>query len=108
MSGVALVEDDGEGDLKMSAEGFAPFKLSFADAVDAGDGTVPATSGSAPAGSSVAARFRHGSEGRGEFARMNAKGRTEGYEHQASYEDHRTQWATLYSLVRIAGNADWA
>lgn len=108
LSGVALVEDDGEGDLKMSAEGFAPFKLSFADAVDAGDGTVPATSGSAPAGSSVAARFRHGSEGRGEFARVNAKGRTEGYEHQASYEDLRTQWATLYSLVRIAGNANWA
>lgn len=108
LSSLELLKDDGEGNLSMASSGLGPFKLRFGNALDAGDGTVPAVSGSAPAGSSIAARFRQGSGGRGEFSRINARGREQGYEHQASYEDCRSQWATLYSVAKIAGSANWA
>ncbi|KGM54612.1 hypothetical protein N800_06430 [Lysobacter daejeonensis GH1-9] len=108
LSSLEVLKDDGEGNLSMAARGLGPFKLRFGGALEAGDGTVPTVSGSAPAGRSIAARFRQGSGGRGEFSRRNAKGREQGYEHQASYEDCRSQWATLYSVAKIAGSADWA
>lgn len=54
-----------------------------------GDGTVPALSGGAAAACGVRGSFRHGSLSRG-------------YDHQSSYNDPRAQWATLFSIVRIA------
>lgn len=66
-----------------------------------GDGTVPAPSGAAPAHAKVAASFCHGSNGNGE---LNA---AKGYDHQSSYQDSRAQWATLYSIIKIAQLADW-
>jgi hypothetical protein len=40
----------------------------------------------------------------GEFVKLNGKGKDKGYEHQ----DHRSQWATIYSVVRLVRGADWA
>jgi len=67
------------------------------------DGTVPASSGAAPK-IDVLACFRQGSLGTGEYAKKGKKG----YDHQGSYNDERTRWATLYAAVRLAQGADWA
>ena len=67
-----------------------------------GDGTVAAKSAMAPElAKAVQASFRHGSEGTGDF---NPE---KGYEHPESYLDERAQWATLYSIVKIAQLATW-
>lgn len=70
-----------------------------------GDGTVPTDSAQSPAkagrSAGVQASFRHGSKGKG------ARNTEKGYEHASSYNDGRVQWATLYSVIRIAQAADW-
>lgn len=67
-----------------------------------GDGTVPTDSGQAPGLADITASFRHGNLGGGNY---NAKA---GYDHQGSYNDARAQWATLYSIAKLALGADWA
>lgn len=66
-----------------------------------GDGTVAETSGVAPGAAHAKASFRHGNLGKGAY------NKAEGYGHQPSYTDERAQWATLYSIVKIAQEADW-
>ncbi|MFT4257751.1 MAG: hypothetical protein QM599_12470 [Pseudoxanthomonas sp.] len=70
-----------------------------------GDGTVPETSGLAPGAAGVKAgvkaSFRHGNMGKG------GHNTQKGYDHQSSYLDQRAQWATLYSIIKIAQAADW-
>lgn len=70
-----------------------------------GDGTVPTDSAQSPAkagkSKGVQASFRHGSKGKG------ARNTEKGYEHADSYNNKRVQWATLYSVIKIAQAADW-
>ena len=56
-----------------------------------GDGTVPASSGQAPLAQG----------GR----RIRQQFRMAGFEHEGSYRHPRAQRATLYSIIKIAGNA---
>lgn len=100
-------EDDGNGKLKLKhSHGLS--SLEFAEAVGAGDGTVPTESSSAPDKESVDACFRHGNQGQGAYVLLNSKGKDEGYTHQDSYNDVRSQWAALYGIIKIAQRADWA
>ncbi|WP_162455176.1 hypothetical protein [Pseudoxanthomonas kalamensis] len=46
--------------------------------------------------------FRHGNMGGG-----GTFNKAEGYDHQSSYNDSRAQWATLYSIAKLAQLADW-
>lgn len=66
-----------------------------------GDGTVPTDSGQAPSRAGIKASFRHGNLGKG------LKNIEPGYDHQSSYNDDRARWATLYSIAKLAQNADW-
>ncbi|MGE6915156.1 esterase/lipase family protein [Achromobacter kerstersii] len=66
-----------------------------------GDGTVPTDSGRMPGRSGIKASFRHGNKGYGEYNKDN------GYEHADSYVDDRAQWATLFSVIKIAQLATW-
>ncbi|KAF1712524.1 hypothetical protein CSC70_03150 [Pseudoxanthomonas kalamensis DSM 18571] len=66
-----------------------------------GDSTVPILSGAAPGMAGVKTSFRHGNMGGGTF------NKAEGYDHQSSYNDSRAQWATLYSIAKLAQLADW-
>lgn len=66
-----------------------------------GDGTVPESSGAAPGRAGVEASFCHGEMGNGLFNTVR------GYEHQGSYLDVRAEWATLFSVAKIAQAADW-
>lgn len=96
------VSDNRNGKIKLQgATGVV--KLEIADPTDPGDGTVPTCSGAAPK-AEVAGCFRQGSFGAGQYAVKGKKG----YEHQSSYNDERTRWATLYAAVRLAQTADWA
>lgn len=104
---VRLEDDDGNGKLRVT-DGSADFRLRFGSATQPGDGTVPTVSGAAPGLVAVQACFRQGDEGEGEHVKLNGKGKDKGYEHQDSYNDVRSQWATLYSVVRLSRGADWA
>ena len=84
-----------------------PIYLEFGKAEQAGDATVPETSGAAPADNGVTAIFRQGNLGKGDYVATNRNGKAKGYDHQSSYVDARTQWATLYSIVKIAKDANW-
>jgi hypothetical protein len=100
--GMETVSDNRNGKVKLKGAG-GQIKLEIADPADPGDGTVPACSGAAPK-IDVLACFRQGSLGTGEYAKKGKKG----YDHQGSYNDERTRWATLYAAVRLAQGADWA
>ncbi len=84
-----------------------PIPLEFGKARQPGDGTVPDVSGAAPGDAGVAAIFRQGNQGKGAYVDTNKKGKTKGYDHQGSYNDIRAQWATLFSIVKIAKDANW-
>lgn len=99
--------DDGNGRLTVTG-GAGSIRLEFADPIGAGDGTVPSESGGAPGDAGVEAIFRQGDQGIGAYVRKNGNGKDKGYEHQSAYNDVRAQWATLYGIVRIAKEADWA
>lgn len=107
LPGLKLEDDDGNGKLRLT-DGRATLKLRFGSATQPGDGTVPTVSGAAPDKTGVQASFRQGDQGEGEFVKLNRKGKDKGYEHQDSYNDQRSQWATIYSVVRLVRGADWA
>ncbi|RPE74786.1 esterase/lipase family protein [Vulcaniibacterium tengchongense] len=100
-------DDDGNGRLRLTNAG-QHVELEFGPPEGMGDGTVSTESGSAPGEAGVQASFRQGNQADGAYARMNGKGKEQGYEHQDSYNDPRAQWATLYGIVRIARQADWS
>ena len=100
-------DDNGKDRLRLNVSD-AVVTLRIADQGGYGDETVPALSGRAPGQADVAANFRQGDQGSGMHADANGKGRTKGYGHQDSYNDPRTQWATLYGIVKIAQEAKWA
>lgn len=103
----SLERDNGEGRLRIrTSEGTVD--LVFGSAGEPGDGTVPSVSGAAPGSGGVAAVFRQGDRSSGKLARANNKGKSAGYEHQASYTDTRAQWATLFSVASLARSAQWA
>ena len=83
--------------------------VSLTRVAGAGDGTVCVWSGSAPAKTGkrqgVEASFQHGDRGSG-----CPDGQCKEYGHQGSFNDKggRTQWASLYSIVKIAQRADWS
>lgn len=95
--------DDGNGSYRKAAMGDAP---TLTVAPGKGDGTVSAYSGEAPrdagALAGVKASFRHGSDGSG-AANIARKG----YDHQGSYNDPRSQWASLFGIIKIAQLANW-
>lgn len=66
-----------------------------------GDGTVSTDSGRTPGRSGIKASFRHGSKGYGQY------NKEKGYEHADSYVDARAQWATMFSIIKIAQLANW-
>lgn len=102
-----ITQDKGKGTMEVAGQRGSA-SLEIADPADPGDGTVPDTSGGAPAAAGVQASFRQGDLGQGEFASRTGKGKAEGYEHQSSYNDVRSQWATLYGVAQCAQHADWA
>jgi pimeloyl-ACP methyl ester carboxylesterase len=71
----------------------------------AGDGTVPYASGAAPGLAKVKASFEHGL--RQPAAAPAAHNDALGYDHQDSYKDARSHFATLYGVIRCAQGADW-
>lgn len=109
-----LTADNGNGKITLSeslaspSSGLSSIDLQFGKAVQSGDGTVPTISGAAPSLKDVAASFRQGDEGAGAHVKAGRKGKDKGYEHQPSYNDPRAQWATLFSIVKISREADWA
>jgi len=103
---MSALKDDYNGGLELGGHN-APITLKFGKATQPGDGTVPAVSGEAPGQAGTNASFRQGDQGKGTYAGMNHKGKTEGYDHQDSYKDPRAQWATLYGIVKIAQEANW-
>lgn len=105
---ISIERDDGEGSLRLRTSAGASIDLVFGPAEEPGDGTVPTISGAAPATASVSAVFRQGNLSKGAHARQNNKGKNHGYEHQASYTDHRAQWATIFGVVQLARSAQWA
>ena len=91
-----------EKDLHNGAIQFADGrKLEIAPPDTPGDGTVPESSGAAPGQAGALASFVHG---QGHAGSHNDEF---GYDHQDSYNDKRTVFATLYSIVKIAQLADW-
>ncbi len=118
---VKLEKDNGNGKISLITKSSAPagesaipvgnvdsIALVFGKASQPGDGTVPTISGAAPSLKGVAASFRQGNQGLGEYVTSGGKGKDKGYEHQTSYNDPRTQWATLFSVVKMSREADWA
>ena len=100
-------DDNGKERMRLNVDG-TTVALNIAGKSGHGDETVPALSSMAPGQTEVAGNFRQGDQGSGEHVDTDRKGRAEGYEHQDSYNDPRTQWATLYSIVKIAQEAKWA
>ncbi|WP_145193614.1 triacylglycerol lipase [Pseudomonas sp. URMO17WK12:I11] len=85
------------------------YTLSIGPGYYPGDGTVPAFSSSAPRGKrGVQGAFAHGQNGGliNHYCKVGAFNNTAGYGHQDAYTDKagRTQFATLYSLVRISNS----
>ena len=105
-SAVDAVSDNRKGKISVGTKD-GPIPLAFGEAREPGDGTVPAASGAAPSDCGVAAIFRQGDQGTGTYVNTNKKGKSKGYDHQDSYNDIRAQWATLYSIVKIAKDANW-
>jgi hypothetical protein len=101
-----IAKDNHKGKLSIGSKD-SPIPLEFGEAKQAGDGTVPDVSGAAPGDSGVTAIFRQGNLGAGDYVNINKKGKAKGYDHQGSYNDIRAQWATLYSVVKIAQDAQW-
>ena len=85
-AGDVWVRRNGVGVVAQSAGAYYRAMLQEQD--ESGDGTVSAHSGQAP---SVAAKF---------FARMR------GFDHQDSYQDPHVKAVTLYSILRIAAEAE--
>lgn len=120
-TGFGFASDDEKGEISVRTKEGSVIPLKFGKALESGDGTVPAVSGAAPSDYGVIAMFRQGDQGTGAF--LHTKTRTNmklpslmateetlklsGYEHQNSYNDARAQWATLYSIIKIAKDASW-
>lgn len=97
------LQDDGNGSYRHGAGARDAPELTKVPG--AGDGTVCDRSGSAPEGKEeVKASFRQGEDQSGQYNHARP-----GYKHQPSYNDKhgRTQWATLYGIVKIVQQADW-
>jgi hypothetical protein len=101
-----MVKDNHNGKLSLGSND-DPIPLHFGKATQAGDGTVPDVSGAAPGDAGVNAIFRQGNQGVGAYVNANTSGKAKGYDHQDSYNDIRSQWATLHSIVKIAQDAQW-
>ncbi|MGY0611519.1 esterase/lipase family protein [Luteimonas sp. A501] len=103
-----VLDDNGKERMRLQVDG-ATVRLDIAGPGGNGDETVPALSSRAPGLAGVEADFRQGDQGSGAHVDKNAKGKvTKGYEHQHSYNDPRALWATLYGIVKISQQADWA
>ena len=103
---LSLVKDNRNGKINLGSTSES-IPLEFGKAQQDGDGTVPSISGGAPGDTGISAMFRQGDQGTGAYVNANNKGKAKGYDHQASYNDVRAQWATLYSIVKIAKDANW-
>lgn len=107
LEGTRGSKDNGNGKISIK-NGGQVVQLNFGEANQPGDGTVPTVSGEAPSRAGVCASFRQGNQGAGARVVTNGKGKDKGYDHQDSYNDSRSQWATLFSVTRISREADWA
>lgn len=94
---ITITSDDGNGMLRTS-EGLS-LVLSKPDS--SGDGTVPVQSGAALVKAAIAMSFAHGHDGTG------PQNRRFGYDHQGSYGDKRSLFATMYAILKIAQQAQW-
>lgn len=91
-------KDDGNGCIRFVAGGQAK----ILDPKDPGDGTVPHCSGEAPVGKAgVQLVFAHGQGCPGKHNHKFC------YEHQNSYNDDRALYASLYSIIKLAQEANW-
>ncbi|MDT6964215.1 hypothetical protein QTN24_22150 [Cupriavidus sp. SZY C1] len=92
-----IVSDDRNGTLRTSNG----FRLTIGKPDCPGDGTVPMYSGAAPGTADIAMIFAHGQGNPG------GQNTAFGYDHQASYGDVRSLYATMYAIIRIARLANW-
>lgn len=90
-------KDDGNGELTLGNG----TRLTIGEPNCPGDGTVPVYSGEAPNQAGIAMSFGHG---HGNPGKHNEKF---GYDHQGSYGDHRSLYASMYAIVKIAQKAQW-
>lgn len=91
------VKDDEHGQLTLPNG----HKLLIAAPSTPGDGTVPRPSGEAPYAASVSGCFVHGQ------GLPGVANEAFGYDHQDSFNDPRSRYATLYGVIKIAQLADW-
>lgn len=94
---LVITSDDGNGTLRTSKG----LLLTLAPPDEPGDGTVPMQSGAAPAKAHIEMSFSHGQDCPG------ARNTIFGYDHQSSYADKRSLYATMYAIVKIAQQAQW-
>ena len=108
-----LLQDDGNDRIELSGG----VRLQMAEPQQAGDGTVPAWSVSAPQNKvGVQDLHLHGDGSVPGEHSLNArridspkaKARQAGYDHQHSYKDERALWATFHAIVQISQRANWA
>jgi hypothetical protein len=95
--GIAIVDDDGNGKLRTSGG----INLMIGEPDCPGDGTVPSHSGAAPRKAGITMSFAHG---QGNPGRHNA---AFCYDHQGSYGDERSIYATMFAIIKIAQQAHW-
>jgi hypothetical protein len=107
----SLSADDLDSHIELSSQ----IRLTLAGPAQAGDGTVPAWSSTAPYGQAHNV-FVHG---QGQVPQHNALNAAraqapaeapawqKSYDHQNSYLDPRSHWATLYAIARLTPLADW-
>ncbi|RMR23218.1 hypothetical protein ALP90_01379 [Pseudomonas amygdali pv. ulmi] len=98
-----ITKDDRTGNIELDHG----YKFAFGPKTSPGDGTVPiASAASSRSFTNVKAAFAHGknSQNHPHVCKPGAHNNSSGYAHQDAYNDPdgRTQYATLYSAVRIS------
>ncbi len=94
---LAIARDDGNGTLTTTTG----VSLAMSEPDCPGDGTVPVYSGEAPGKAGVAMSFAHGHGNPGQHNEHFC------YEHQDSYGDERSLYATMFAIIKIAQQAQW-
>ncbi|WP_354686737.1 hypothetical protein [Cupriavidus necator] len=94
---IAIVSDDGNGNMRTSNG----LSLTISERDCPGDGTVPSYSGAAPGSAGVALSFAHGQGSPGQHNAGFC------YDHQGSYGDKRSLYATMFAIIKMARQAQW-
>ncbi|NAS99996.1 hypothetical protein CU664_06830 [Pseudomonas syringae pv. actinidifoliorum] len=102
-----ITEDDFTGNMELDRG----YKFNFGPKTSPGDGTVPVISAASSRNfPNVEAAFAHGknSKNHPNVCKEGAHNNSSGYAHQDAYNDPkgRTQYATLYSIVKISKHVE--